>query len=193
MGRAGKRLIEAPEEAAAVARGETVPGAVPKYRLHPRVKVVKAEVVSERIVPKWQKGGAPPIPPGNRAIQGVLHNIDAAETPREWNGAIAQLVELLFLETMPNASEEEQDIISSISSRIGLGFKPLGHRPAHVIQARNDALWLADLARDTTLPEAIRYLAEVFGITPKRARDRVLRAEKEMGRQFTRTARAWRR
>ncbi|MBR0682224.1 hypothetical protein GXW74_17165 [Roseomonas eburnea] len=122
----------------------------------------------------------------------ALHDIDVANTQREWDSSVAHLVSLLLSaarQTYGNPDHDENEVndaIVAITARLALGFKPPPGRPKHTITARQDALWLSDLSPEATLPEAIAYLVKIRGVDEGTARDRVLRAEKELRRQFLR-------
>lgn len=148
------------------------------------------------IIEPWPKGYAPDILRRHSAATMYFHEIDAAETINEWNSAIAKLLGVLLTDAITNWGSSKDDktevagAIVSIQLRIANGFKPPPHRPSHTVRAREDSMWLRDLPPDATLPVAIRHLSLLFGITQKQARDRVLRAEKELQRPFRR-AKPW--
>lgn len=146
-----------------------------------------------RQLPVWEKGTAPNIPPDNRAAHHALFAVDAAETQDEWNQAVAGLVHALMVPAIQGMGEELYDAALAVRIRIERGFKAPPRRPRAIQQARDDALWLTTLPPSTLLPDAMRFLASMRGISEKAARDRVLRAERELRWQFPRTARGWRR
>lgn len=167
-----------------------------QYRFHPKHREVKVKDggvggSATRILGPMRKGEVPLLLPKHFAAQKALFDLDAAETPNEWNWALATLVMHLLRAVSPEFGgamepEPQEDAIFQIGGRIGAGFQPPIGRPSPVITARDDAMWLSALAPDTTFSEAASYLAELRGITTYQAKLRVKRVEREVARKYVR-------
>lgn len=140
-----------------------------------------------RTIEPWRKGDVPLIPRGNLAIQHTLALLDAAETVREWNLALGQLVQLLFNHVLgPDATEAECGRVSAIAARIMTGHIPPARRPSKEYQARTDAMLLSHFTSDDTFGEAVRYLGDFYALTKVEAQRRVRRVEESIGQRFRR-------
>lgn len=160
-----------------------------------RLSTPTGSILRQGFSAPWAAGLAPDILPTNRAALMCLHKIDAAQTQKEWDWAIGDLVITLFMAAASSNSFgadaldpwERTEAIVAVGTRIMRGFKPPPHRAKHITLARDDGGWLRGLPPETTLVEAVAFLAEFRSIPAKLARDRVLRAERELQHRFPRS------